>query len=185
MQGQLATGKTTIGKKLAADLHLPLFLIDESKERIYDTLPKVPSLWQWLKVDKRSWQELYDKVGQSIKNDTSLIIEGDFAGRQRKVLHSLLTSQVSVVEIYCQADGKVLLERFRQRRDSGDRHKGHRDNLWGPVLWLAVCAAKLGWRWPRPLRLSGRTLIVDTSDFSKVKYDEIKSYIENSGVVAQ
>lgn len=184
MQGQLATGKTTLGKKLAADLRIPLFIRDESKERLYDTLPNLPSVRQWFKVEKLSWQELYDRVEGSIKNDKSLIIEGNFAGRQRKILRKLLASNVSVVEIYCQANGKVLTERFRQRSRSAGRHKGHRDSWWTLVLWTAVIAAKLGWRYPPKLRLSSRTLIVDTSDFSKVRYDEIKAYIEKSTVVA-
>lgn len=183
VQGQTATGKTTLVKKLAQDLDLPFCLKDDLKEQSYESLLKAPSLKQWLKIEDQSWQQLYETVAQAIKADKSLIIEGDFRPPQRRALDKLLTDKVAVVEIYCWAKGREVIKRFKRRNRQEGRHQGHRDNLWLPLIYLAAIAGVTGWRWNRPLRLSDRTLVVDTSDFAKVDYGEIEKYVAASGTI--
>lgn len=181
VQGQSGTGKTTMARKLVKELGCAYFLKDEYKEELFKDHGKVPALHTLLlKMEGNTWQTLYDAVSRAIAADSSLLIEGNFRRRQRRTLRKLLKPNVEVAEIYCYARGWLPLKRYVSRNRSGERHKGHRDNLWYVFVWLDIILSKIGVRIYGPLRLSPATLEVDTSDFSKINYDEILTFIRRA-----
>lgn len=178
IQGESCTGKTALAKRLANDFKMPVFLRDGYKETIYNTMEGTPSLGRWWQIEKASWRELYRVVQAAVLTDQPLIIESTFTGRQKRWLQRSFANNTLVTEIYCYANGKVIRERFKKRYSTGERHRGHRDNLWVPVLWLEVNAAKIGWHWIKPLGLSNKPLYIDTSNYLAVDYVAIKQFIK-------
>jgi len=177
VQGESATGKTTLVKRLATDLNLPYFMKDDYKERRYDELGKIPSLRQWSKIDNDSWEAIYAAIQQAVDSDGSLIIEGNFWRKQRARIRKIVPESASVAEVFCTADPAMIWQRFHERHRQGNRHPGHRDHLWGPTMWLDLTCSKLGWHWIKPVGISQRLLRVDTTDFSKLDYQAIKDFV--------
>jgi predicted kinase len=180
IQGATSTGKTTLASRLSNELGIPVLLRDKYKESAYDAIQKVPNLWRWLKIEQASWRELYQAVQTAKKADQSLIVESNFTTKRKRELQKLLTHNVNVIEIYCFANGVAILDRFKKRHKSGERHRSHRDNLWAPVVWLEVTCDRLGWHWVKPLQLSEHFLPVDTSDFLALDYPAIIRFIADS-----
>lgn len=180
IEGKTATGKTTLAKRLAHDLDLPAFLKDAYKERRFDALGRPPTLRQWVEIENASWRVLHDAVKAAIQDNESLIIEGNFVPKVRRQLRKLIPPDCTVVEIFCFAKGRTLLQRYIRRNQSGERHRGHLDHLWYGSVLLEMAAARLGFHWVKPLAISDKLLLVDTSDFSAVDYDKIKRFIKAS-----
>ena len=70
------------------------------------------------------------------------------------------------------ADGDILLKRFIQRSELGERHPGHVDQTTYGEAVKTFCGEK-----PLPFDLGGRYIEVDTSDFSKVDPNALVSAI--------
>ena len=76
------------------------------------------------------------------------------------------------MNVNCFADGNVLLERFKQRSESTERHPGHQDHLNYDELRPIVFAGRM-----EPLSVDGPVLEIDTTNFDTVNltavYEEI------------
>jgi predicted kinase len=178
ISGTTSTGKTTVGRKLAKDLGFQTFLKDDYKESRFDLLDKQPSFKQLSAIDKDSNAELLNVIKLAIREDKSLIVETNFTKTQLKQIRKLIKPNVTVIEIFCYANGFRVLSRYIKRYRSGERHKGHRDYLWYPIV--AIEALGLGKLRYRPLRLSPNLLSVDSNSFSKVDYRAICRYVHNT-----
>ncbi|HEX7633339.1 MAG TPA: AAA family ATPase [Candidatus Saccharimonadales bacterium] len=178
VSGATSTGKSTLARKLAKDLKIPLFLRDDFKEQHFDTFGGKPSLKQLGSIDIASRKKLFSILEDAVNKDTDLIIESNFMYSERNTLQEKLGDSTNVVEIFCRASGRTILKRYTKRYRSGERHRGHRDYLWYPI----VAIESLGpvHRRYRPLLLSNRSKIVDTEDFSKIDYPDIVSFIREN-----
>ena len=76
------------------------------------------------------------------------------------------------VEIHCRADVDVLMERFVRRWEAGQRHPGHVDDLSFDEIEPALRAGAYG-----PLDMGETTLIVDTTDLSRVDYAAVVAQV--------
>lgn len=78
------------------------------------------------------------------------------------------------MQISCEADGKVLAERFKQWAKSGERHPGHgdMDNFEGFAELLTSGKAEI-------LDVPGKVLKIDTTDFESINYENIRLEILN------
>jgi hypothetical protein len=85
----------------------------------------------------------------------------------------------NTLQIICDADSKVLFERFRRRAESGLRHEGHVD-----MLSLDELEARLKQEPALRLDIGGQVLQVDTTDWATVCYetilDEVVTVVENA-----
>jgi len=177
IHGATSTGKTTLAKKLAADIGVTPVLKDAYKERIFDTLKKPPNLVLWKHIELASWRHIYEQVRRAQANDEPIIIEGNFMGPQRRTISKLIDPKDVIKEIYCYADQGVIQQRYAHRYRSGARHKGHRDHLWYGKLVLDGLMSKIGLGNTRPLKLSHQVLKINTTDFAKVDYDKILAFV--------
>lgn len=180
VQGESTTGKTTLVKKLATDLKLSYFMKDEYKEHRYDELGHIPTLKEWKTIDVASWEQIYEAVRRTAKEDKTLIIEGNFWKSKCRVLREIIPTDATVIEIFCTAAPSVIFRRFRNRYRSGERHPSHRDHLWLPAVGVDMLCAKLGWHWIQPVGVSETMIRVDSTDFSKVDYEAIKKFVSDN-----
>ena len=126
--GKPASGKTSVAEKLSEALDIPYYGIDTFKEIIFNKIGWEDLDWS-RKVRRASMRILEKLIESEIPKCRSLIIEGAFDVESDKQIFEQLMQRYnfSVVEILCEASGKLLFERFKARAEKGRRHPGHRD----------------------------------------------------------
>lgn len=178
INGQTSTGKTTLARRIIEDFAIDDFQKDAHWERQIDALGRIPTLREWVRYENETWQALYNAVREHSASGKPLLIEGNFARRQRKQLAGLVAGQ-QVFEVYCHADQRVILQRYMHRNKSGERHPGHRDHLWYPAVWWETVLGRMGRQLVPPLNLGGQILRVDTTDFSKIDYGAVRKFVRD------
>lgn len=133
LHGGPATGKTTLGLRLAETFGIPYFSKDGVKEPIFDHVG-LPVAW-----------ETDDGLSGRAMNDASLtilvyIIEEQLVARASCIIDSTFQAHHSprirslqerhsfrLAQILCRTDTGELRRRLEGRAASGERHAGHRD----------------------------------------------------------
>jgi predicted kinase len=166
--GPPCSGKTTIGRRLAADLNLPYFSKDGIKER----------LWDGLGIDRQLWSPhlgiatyiLLPYLAEvELSAGRSLIIEANFYPTTTAPLQHVLTTYPSTaLQICCTAPDAILIERSRQRERSGSRHAVHAE----PDIYESFDPAEMKRRNP-PLDLDVPLIEVDMSMFDDAEYQRL------------
>jgi predicted kinase len=180
--GLPCTGKTTLGKRLAEDLRLPFISKDPIKERLFDTLGWSDREWS-RRLGKATMDILYLLVEIELEAGRSFLVECNFdpALATGRFLDLYEKYPFNACQVLCHTEGKVLLERFKQRAESGERHPGHVDHTTydelAPLLLTGTC---------EPLRIGGPVLPVDTTNFARIDYDglveEIRAALPGLGL---
>ena len=167
--GLPCTGKTFIGRQIAAHFSLPYLHKDGIKELLFDTLGWSDRAWS-KKMGAASYSLLFYFAETLLAAGQSFILESNFSAERDGLTLGALQERYGfrAVEIQCVADGEVLVERFRQRWEAGERHPGHVDPETYDELRLTLLPGRL----PR-LGLEGEYLEVDTTDFEKVEVEGI------------
>ncbi len=168
ISGLPASGKTTVGKKLAEMLKLPLYGKDDFKEIMFDTIGWEDLNWSE-KIGSASLEIMYELINIEAAAGKSLIAEGNFQVEKDKERFEKLQKKYSmvVVEVMCEAPNDLLAKRFKERAERGDRHPGHRDKENMQKFEDGIEAAHA-----KPLNL-GKLIKVETADFSKIDYDKL------------
>ena len=166
VSGPPASGKTTLSRRLAADLRLPLVQRDSLKERLFDTLG-----WRDRALSQRlggaSYELLYYTLDLLLQTGQPCIVESNFSrvAASHKLTTLLEYYGYTAIQILCFAAPDVLLERFTARHAAGERHPGHVDDLALPEF-----TAQIQQRW-EPLDVAGPLIELDTSttfDYKKL-----------------
>jgi len=128
VNGLPCTGKTTIGRRIAEFSGLPFVYKDGIKEIIFDTLGWKDRRWS-KSASLCAFELLFFWLEALLTANCSLIIEGNFRRQEHTARFESLRQQaaMTVVEVLCKTEGRVLWQRFRQRTISGPRHPGHVD----------------------------------------------------------
>jgi predicted kinase len=173
VNGISATGKTTIGRQVAAALGLPYFAKDVVKEALFDALGYSDKAWAH-KLSGATHAVLNPILEEELKCGRGFVLEANFNPQydidKFARWHSLY--EYRVVQILCYADGEVVFERFKQRVESGERHPGHCDQGSVEAYRGYLMTGKQA-----PLAVEGRVIEVDTTDFAKVDIDKIVAEI--------
>lgn len=167
--GPPAGGKTTLGRQLAADLGVPFVSKDAIKESLYDSLG-----WTAKAGSRRlgiaSFEVLYVVLEALVAAGVSVVIEAPFDPEMAAAeLESLRQRYpLAIVQVLCRAEGRVLIERYRARNDSGERHPGHiQTDLMAEV---EEHLAQGTWT---PVAIESGVIEVDTSDPATLNYDTV------------
>jgi predicted kinase len=175
VNGLPGTGKTTLAKRLAADIPLPVFSRDGLYETLYDALARQSNA-NPSSVAPAMYTLLYYIAGTLLAADQSLIVEGFFGRpqlRTAELLQLQRTSDFEPLQILCKADGKVLLERFHARMGSGERHAGHQD-----IEWIEQNQQRLLQGNLTPLALGGQLIEIDTTTPHSFDYADLLQRIQ-------
>jgi hypothetical protein len=142
-----------VAERLAARLSLPLVTKDGIKETLFDALGTGDRDWS-KRLGEAAWRVLFHVLEALLRGGTPLVVEGNFEPDYAQSRFDSLPP-FRAVQVYCSAPDEVLLERFRERASSGERHPGHVDDMVESELQEALAQR----RW-RPLELGG--LLVET-----------------------
>jgi predicted kinase len=148
-----ASGKTTLARRLAAELQLPLFEKDVLKEKLYDTLGTGDVAWSQ-RLGSATYRLLALVAARVLAAERAAIVEANFFRGSEDVFRELPPHRL--VQVHCHAPFDVLLDRYRQR--VGLRHPGHLDGARVEELRARFESNLNG-----PLSLDGRLVPVDTS----------------------
>jgi predicted kinase len=169
VNGLPGAGKTTLAHRLGGDLHLPVFSRDGLYETLYDALPTE-------NVGAAAYPLMYYAAGIVLAAGQSVIVEGFFGRpdvRTAEFLDLQRTHDFAPLQILCEADGAVLLERFLARLDS--RHAGHAD-----AAWLEANRERLLSGTLEPLALAGPIMEIDTTTPNRFDYDALLQQVRSA-----
>ena len=160
VNGLPGTGKTTLARRLAADVHLPIFSRDGLYETLYDALAcrsnGSPPL-----LGSAAFALLYHVTGSLLAAGQSVIVE-QFFGRPELRTAELLqlqhTSDFESFQILCRTEGSALLERALARAGTEERHASHQDREWIEQNKERILQGQLS-----PLALGGQLVEIDTT----------------------
>jgi len=179
MHGGPATGKTTIGKRLALSLGIPYFSKDGVKEPIFDCVG-CPTAWETdgplsgRKMDDASIVILLYLIEEHIRAGCSCVIDSTFQARNTPALLALKSQHsFTPIQILCRAEAGELARRYRRRAETGERHPGHLDRMLSDRF-----DAKAVERAFQPLDIGGHVITVDTTEFTEEDYRGLLQSIE-------
>ena len=179
ISGPPCAGKTALGGWLAKELGLPLLHRDGFKEALFDSLGWSDLEWSQ-RLGGASYALLYYAIEALLRGGCSLIVESNFDPQlDTPRLRALAARRPFLaLQVRCMADGPVLLERFRQRALSGERHPGHLDHE-NIVIYAPIATEGAGAR-NDFLDLPGARIDIDTTDFARVDYPRILAQVRDA-----
>jgi predicted kinase len=169
VSGPPSSGKTSISKKVAEELHLPLVFKDGIKEMLFNTLGWSDKEWTE-QLNSATYATLYYFIEAQLEAGLSFVVEADFKPDEHTEKFKALKEKYRFepVQVLCTADIEVLRERFKERANSPDRHPGHRDKEnYGEFI------KSLEENEYETLPIGGQRFEVDTTDFDKIDYDKL------------
>lgn len=173
-----ATGKTTYGNKISKELKIPIFSKDRFKEVIYDSVCDSSFGYeQKRKVGISSYSVLYAICEEMMKIGASFIIESNFTKDSAVRINELLEKySYKGIVVKFDADLKTLHTRFLEREQTAERHPGLVANgVFDDFEKFKEISQKA-----RDFKLEkNEEILVDTTDFSQVNFEEILRKIEN------
>lgn len=177
LSGAPASGKTTLGRKLAAELGLIRFCKDELREVIGDWLP--PKTHEDSKaIGGAAYALCIRLAAEALERGHDVLVEAAFSRGSGEALVAPLVERSRALLIHLSAPLELTDKRFRERFARGERHPAHMDHL--PVASKGLLFEKEWGRWAQPLQLAIPTLTVDTTNGYVDDPSEILAFIRSS-----
>jgi predicted kinase len=129
VNGAPGSGKSTLAGKLAKALHLPLLMKDDFKETLYDTVGAGgASGLEWsAQLGKAAYGLLYLVANRLVDAGVGAILESNFYRGWAEPELAPLLARTRAVQVHCGGDAAVIIQRYRERAERGERHAGHND----------------------------------------------------------
>lgn len=171
--GLPASGKTTLSRKLAKKLELPLINKDTIKEILFDKLGWQDREWS-RKLGMTTFDILYYIMESQMMAGRSFIVESNFKYEFDSKKFSALKRKYKFfpIQIICGTSGETLYRRFKKRVGTGKRHPGHRDELVCEEIKEDLLKGDY-----KPLQIGGKVIKINTTSFKSVKINEIAKEI--------
>lgn len=166
VSGAPSSGKTSIGRKIAHELGLPFVFKDGIKEMMFDTLGWSDKEWTE-QLNLATYAILFHFMNAQLEAGLSFVVESDFKPDEHNAKFNELKQKYNFkpVHIQCVASDEVLLKRFQERANSGERHPGHMDHANLENFKKALREDVY-----EPLEIGGEDFEVNTDDFDKIDY---------------
>ena len=175
--GHPAAGKSTLARYLGKALRWPALCKDDIKEVLYDTLDWSTAA-QWQQLSVATWTLLYHQVAVLLEAHTPHIVEANFVPEFANSQWQALTQRfdMKVIQVRCEGDPAVLLERYRARIRQGQRHPGHRDGGDDPAFPAFMHRGPMAW-----VEVEGARISVDTTKLAIEAYGQVVARIRKLG----
>jgi predicted kinase len=171
ISGAPGSGKTTLARRLAFDLRLPLLSRDEFKEALADAMGAPRDVPASMRLGAGAYATLFLVAQQLLEARIGVILESNFRrGVSETELQRLLPWSDPGL-IHCTAPAEVVQRRYAERHDRGDRHPAHLDADRAAALADDLAAGRFD-----PLELPIPTLVVDTTDGWRPSYEEVRDF---------
>lgn len=176
--GLSATGKTPLAEALAEQLAFPCFRKDAFKEALFDVLGWSDKDWSDA-LDDACYELLWRICDTELRAGRSLILESDFQPAHAPRLHDLSQRYGALaLEVHCRTERHVLVERFRERVERGERHPGHPER--SPAMLYGEALPEL-WQAPDPLLgVGAHQRVVDTTDGTPIDTAAIAAWVRQA-----
>lgn len=157
--GPPAAGKTTLVRRLAKDLNIPLFEKDTIKDLLYKTLAFGDKAWS-RQIGTSAVDVLFFAAGQLLRNGQSVATESNFYRQFDSARASKLASKIDarVVQVHCSASSEILVERNAARLHPPNYRPNHH------VMRAEELLGKLASGTWEPFDVPSKVIRVDTSD---------------------
>ena len=186
-----AAGKSTMAEVMSKKLKLPVISKDTIKELLFDNVG-FQSRAEKVKLGIASMEIMYYVAGQLMKAGQAFILENNFEYSSEHGMKTLLEKyQYSALTITLTGDYKVIYQRFLERENSPDRHRGHvvndcyperkendQETLKPKTITYENFVRGIEKRGFDAFCADGRQIKVDTTDFSEINIEELFSQIE-------
>lgn len=126
--GLPCSGKTTLARKLAFSLSLPLVTKDDIKERLFNSLGWSDRQWS-RKIGLATYDILFYIIETHLAGHHSLIAESNFPPASAAKNFNRIRSKYpfNLLALECIARSNILEARWRRRAERSTRHPGHND----------------------------------------------------------
>lgn len=176
--GMPATGKITFANYLSDKMGIPLICKDKLKEIIWDKIhydTNIPTESQ--KYGGLAYDLSFHFCEILMKTNQTFIIESNFTNPCPDILSSKVSKyKYRVITVLLDGDVKVIHRRFLARDTTIERHQGLVSNNYFNDFEFFKKATKPC----RDFAYGDIRITVDTTDFSKVLYDDIVAKILES-----
>jgi glucokinase len=164
--GPPGTGKTVLIDHLSARFPWPVMTKDAIKESLFDSLGCGDAEWS-MRLSRASIMLLQRWLETEVAAGRSCIIEANFDGAlaTAELGEIMARHPFRPIQIQCRAEAEVLVERLRRRAERRERHPGHIDWEWAPLLTPDTVT----WR-SQPIDIGGTLIELDTTVFEAVDY---------------
>jgi predicted kinase len=167
--GPPGAGKTSLARRLAGDLGLPLICKDDVKELLFDTVGTGDRDWS-RRLGAASMRLLFLVAGRQLAAGLPLVLEANFRVADDTPRVAALPAH-RLVQVHVTASREVLLARHAGR----DRHPGHlRDTVQAELESLDLAEHD-------PLPLPGGLVRVDTTSFEAADYERMLRAVGRCG----
>jgi predicted kinase len=165
VHGLPASGKTTLAKWLAGQLGWPAIYKDEIKEILFDHIGAKDRAWS-SQLGGATIEVLYYVMAMQLRAGISSVAECNYKPERAspRIRELLAATNAQCIQVVCQCDGAVRLQRFQARV----RHPGHSDGEITDALADEWRTEKLA-----PLDVPGPVITVDTTDLAKLDYASV------------
>jgi predicted kinase len=171
VSGAPGSGKTTLARRLAFDLRLPLLSKDQLKEALADAMGAPPDVPASMRLGAGAYATLYLVAQQLLEARTGLILESNFRRGMSETDVQPLLAWSDPGLIHCTAAPEIVQRRYAERHDRGDRHPAHLDADRAAALADDLAAGRY-----EPLDLPIPILSVDTTDGWRPPYEEVRDF---------
>ena len=176
--GELASGKTSYGRKISQELKIPFFGKDEIKEVLFDSINNMNSdYYAKQKIGVHSYAVFYYIMEMQMKVGMPLIVESNFTKESVDIIKKLINKyDYNSITVRFEGDLQILHKRFLKRENSSERHKGLVANgMFDDFENFKKTAIK-----SKDFKINDDEIVIDTTDFSNINFNDIVKNIREN-----
>ncbi len=174
--GSLATGKSTLAKKIEEEFGIKRVSMDDIKERLFDCGGVHDRQWS-KQIGRLAWDAFQEIIDMHLERGNDILAEATFLwDSDAQWIQGLVEKHhADLFQFWLTADPAVARKRFITRSKT-ERHPGHCDAL---EHVIEEFDERFFTKTFDPLPLKSKLKIVDTTDFSVIDHDSILAHLKS------